>query len=63
MSTTLTLRRGMEYMERRRDEQSKQDKWDYYDREYRRLRDGGQIRPQRSADAYPFLIRRQYRLY
>jgi hypothetical protein len=29
----------MEYMERRRDEQSKQDKWDYYDREYRRLRD------------------------
>ena len=39
MSTTLTLRRGMEYMEKRRDEQTKQDKWDYYDREYRRLRD------------------------
>jgi len=39
MSTTLTLRRGMEYMQKRRDEQTKQDKWDYYDREYRRLRD------------------------
>lgn len=29
----------MEYMQKRRDEQTKQDKWDYYDREYRRLRD------------------------
>jgi hypothetical protein len=39
MSTTLTLRRGMEYMKRRRDEQTKQDKWDYYNSEYIRLRD------------------------
>ena len=28
----------MEYI-KSRDEQTKQDKWDYYDREYRRLRD------------------------
>lgn len=39
MSTTLTLRRGMEYMKKRRDEQTKQDKWDYYNSEYIRLRD------------------------
>jgi|TARA_B100001093_G_scaffold507385_1_gene567854 hypothetical protein len=37
MSTVLTLRRGMEYMKERRDQQTKQDKWDYYDGEYRRI--------------------------
>ena len=39
MKTTLTLRRGWSICKSRRDEQTKQDKWDYYDREYRRLRD------------------------